>query len=88
MSDSFITSLNSLKDIDGNGRDFITNKVIREKKYERIMYKCNQCEFEATQKWNLITHKNPFMNVRYGCNQCEYKATEKRHLNSHRMAIH
>ena len=47
-------------------------------KHGGIKYPCDQCDFKATQKSNLLTHlKSKHEGVKYPCDQCDYKATTK-----------
>ena len=53
--------------------------------HESVKYPCNQCEYKATQRSNLKTHKmSVHENVKYPCNQCEYKATTNSSLKTHK----
>ena len=43
-----------------------------------VTFPCNQCEYKATQKQNLLAHiKSVHEGVKYPCQQCGYKATRK-----------
>ena len=47
-------------------------------------YQCSQCEYKATQKCNLQTHKKSIHeHEKFQCTHCEYKATIKGHLQRH-----
>ena len=47
-------------------------------------YPCDECNFKATQKGHLLTHKKSvYEGVKFPCDQCFYKATRKNHLLTH-----
>ena len=51
-----------------------------------IKYPCQQCEYQATQKVNLVQHRRSVHDrIKY---PCEYQATSKGHLDKHRRAVH
>ena len=50
---------------------------------------CDQCDFKATYKSNLLTHiKSIHEGVKYPCDQCDYKATWRSHLLRHLKSKH
>ena len=54
-----------------------------------IIYRCDQCEYKATQKGNLKQHiESIHENITYPCDQCEYKSTWKGNLKKHIESIH
>ena len=57
--------------------------------HENVKYPCIQCEYKATKKDHLKTHKMSVHEmVKYPCNQCESKFTRKGDLNRHKMSVH
>ena len=59
-------------------------KMHKQSKHEGIKYSCEQCDYEATMKANLLRHlKSKHEEVKYPCNQCDYKATMKGSLLTH-----
>ena len=41
--------------------------------YSKLFHGCNQCEYQATTKHNLTTHKQTKHNaIRYNCAKCEH----------------
>ena len=39
--------------------------------HEDVKYLCDQCDYKATLKTNLLTHiKSKHMGVKYPCDQC------------------
>ena len=57
--------------------------------HKGIKYPCDQCDFKATQKSNLLTHiKSIHECVKYPCEQCEHKAASKHNLLTHIISKH
>ena len=57
--------------------------------HQGIKYPCDQCDYKATQKGDLLTHlKSIHEGVKYPCDQCDYKATQKCHLLTHSNSKH
>ena len=68
------------------------------------VYLCDQCNYQATQKNNLIRHgqskhdgvkyscsthtKSKHMGVKYPCDQYSYEASQKGHLSRHTKSKH
>ena len=51
--------------------------------------KCEYCDYEASQPWNLGRHvKAVHENFRYPCNQCDYKAKSTSQMHRHEKSIH
>ena len=54
---------------------------------ESIKYPCAQCDYKATQKSHLKTHKIlVHESLKYPCNLCDYKATVICNLKTHKMS--
>ena len=52
--------------------------------HEGVRYPCHQCDFNATQRGDLMRHiKSQHEGLRFLCDQCDYMATTKGHLMSH-----
>ena len=52
-------------------------------------FDCDQCNYEATKKCNLVRHvKSRHEGVKFPCGQCDYKATQKGSLLEHVKSIH
>ena len=52
-------------------------------------YKCNQCDYKATQKDTVTRHKqSKHEGGRYECDQCDYKATKKSNITAHKQYKH
>ena len=53
-------------------------------KHEGIRYPCDQCDYKATDKGNLMKHiKSIHEGIRYPCGQCTHKAISKGYLKMH-----
>ena len=53
-------------------------------KHQGVKYPCDQCDYKATQKGDLLRHlKSIHEGVKYPCGQCDYKATERSSLSRH-----
>ena len=53
------------------------------------IYKCNECDYKATQKGNLKTHQNSVHGgITYKCKECDYQATKKGNFKKHEKSIH
>ena len=56
---------------------------------QHIKFPCEQCDYKATFKGNLLTHiKSTHEGVKFPCEHCDYKATEKGSLSKHIKSIH
>ena len=54
-----------------------------------VKYSCDQWDYQATQKSNLIRHRqSKHDGVKYSCNQCDFEATQKRDLLDHTYLRH
>ena len=72
--------------------------------HEGKKFKCNQCEYRANKKGNLLKHisevhgvdryilrnntENEPLQCRYPCSKCDYKATQKANLQRHIDSVH
>ena len=57
--------------------------------HEVVKFPCNQCDFKASKKGNLMTHlKSRHKGLKYPCDQCDYKATDKGNLSRHLKSKH
>ena len=53
-----------------------------------MRYECDQCNYKATQQYNLTTHKQSKHEVlRYECDECDHKATTPSNLVTHKQSI-
>ena len=57
-----------------------------------IKYRCDTCEYKATQKGHLKTHmESVHSGIQYQCDKCEFKTKQrgnlKRHMNSAHLHI-
>ena len=54
-----------------------------------VKFPCDQCDYRATKKCNLLTHINSIhRGFQLLCGQCDYKATQKGHLLTHVKSTH
>ena len=54
-------------------------------KHEGVKYACNQCDYQATQQFNLTTHiKAKHEGVKYSCDLCDYQLNSKSSLYMHK----
>ena len=54
-----------------------------------IQLDCDQCEYKATQKFNLRMHVQlKHEGFVYSCDQCDYKASYKHAFRIHKQSIH
>ena len=52
--------------------------------FPSIKYPCGQCEYQATQKGNLVQHRrSAHEGIKYSCGKCVYQATRKVNLYQH-----
>ena len=57
--------------------------------HEGTKFACKFCDFQATQKGNLLTHtKSKHSGIRFGCTSCEFQATQKGNLQNHMKTKH
>ena len=57
--------------------------------HEGVKFPCNECDYKATKKVNLISHiKSVHQGIKYPCDECDYKATKTENLMSHKRSIH
>ena len=55
------------------------NRTLRRhiRKIHGVKYACNQCDYQATQQFDLTRHiQSKHEGVKYACNQCDYQATK------------
>ena len=56
--------------------------------HEGVKYSCNLCDYKASRKGNLKTHKmSVHMGIKYSCDQCDSKLTEQGSLKKHKMSL-
>ena len=73
------------------GKDFVTQQVLKthiESVHEGIMYDCNQCDYQATEKSSLRRHINRHNGNEYKCQLCEFKTRRKGYFNTHIKSMH
>ena len=62
---------------------------ILKSKHEGVKYACEQCDYQATTKFDLTRHiKSRHEGIKYDCDQCEYQATTQSSLRRHSKAKH
>ena len=53
--------------------------------HEGIKFRCNECDYQATQKSHLTSHQQSLHRDRkYDCPDCDYQATDNSNLIKHR----
>ena len=59
-------------------------------KHEEVCFKCEKCEFQATNAFNLKMHTgaNHENKNRIKCSQCKFVCNSKVELNLHLLATH
>ena len=54
-----------------------------------VKFKCNQCDYEASQRSNLSLHiQHKHEGIEYFCTECEYRAPYKHELKKHHQLKH
>ena len=57
--------------------------------HKDIKYQCEKCEYKATQRGHLKTHKMSIHEgIKYQCDLCDHKSTQKQNLKIHKMSVH
>ena len=54
-----------------------------------FIYSCDKCNYQATRKSHLNTHKKSVHDgVKYSCDKCNYQATQQSNLKIHKESVH
>ena len=63
--------------------------IILERKHDQKQYKCEQCDFRANLKCNILNHKRRnHSDYKLLCDRCGYMTNDKSNFNHHVRAKH